>query len=56
MIHAGVLKKFGLYGLIRVALPLIPQDEAQRWVNFVLSFLCLGNILYADWSLCASGT
>jgi NADH-quinone oxidoreductase subunit M len=44
MIHAGVLKKFGLYGLIRVALPLMP-DEAQRWV-YVLSFLCLGNILY----------
>jgi NADH-quinone oxidoreductase subunit M len=44
MIHAGVLKKFGLYGLIRVALPMMP-DEAQRWV-YVLSFLCLGNILY----------
>jgi NADH-quinone oxidoreductase subunit M len=44
MIHAGVLKKFGLYGLIRVALPLMP-DEAQRWV-YALSFLCLGNILY----------
>jgi NADH-quinone oxidoreductase subunit M len=25
MLHAGVLKKFGLYGLIRVALPLLPQ-------------------------------
>ena len=24
MIHAGVLKKFGLYGLIRIALPLMP--------------------------------
>ncbi|MEW6301952.1 MAG: NADH-quinone oxidoreductase subunit M [Verrucomicrobiota bacterium] len=24
MLHAGVLKKFGLYGLIRVALPLLP--------------------------------
>ncbi len=44
MIHAGVLKKFGLYGLIRVALPLMP-DEAQRWIH-VLAFLCLGNILY----------
>jgi NADH-quinone oxidoreductase subunit M len=44
MIHAGVLKKFGLYGLIRVALPLMP-DEAQRWID-VLAFLCLGNILY----------
>jgi NADH-quinone oxidoreductase subunit M len=44
MIHAGVLKKFGLYGLIRIALPLMP-DAAQRWV-YVLSLLCLGNILY----------
>jgi NADH-quinone oxidoreductase subunit M len=25
MLHAGVLKKFGLYGLIRIALPLMPQ-------------------------------
>jgi NADH-quinone oxidoreductase subunit M len=44
MIHAGVLKKFGLYGLIRIALPFMP-DEAQRWAN-ILSVLCLGNILY----------
>src|SRR5208283_4099011 len=44
MLHAGVLKKFGLYGLIRVALPLMPE-EAQHWAN-ALSLLCLGNILY----------
>jgi NADH-quinone oxidoreductase subunit M len=44
MIHAGVLKKFGLYGLIRIALPLMPE-EAKQWV-YVLSALCLGNILY----------
>jgi NADH-quinone oxidoreductase subunit M len=44
MIHAGVLKKFGLYGLIRIALPFMP-DEAQKWV-YILSALCLGNILY----------
>src|SRR5438477_65531 len=25
MLHAGVLKKFGLYGLIRIALPLLPE-------------------------------
>ncbi len=25
MLHAGVLKKFGLYGLLQVALPLLPQ-------------------------------
>ncbi|HVU28657.1 MAG TPA: NADH-quinone oxidoreductase subunit M [Verrucomicrobiae bacterium] len=47
MIHAGVLKKFGLYGLIRIALPLLP-DAAHSWMNF-LSWLCLGNILYVGW-------
>jgi NADH-quinone oxidoreductase subunit M len=44
MLHAGVLKKFGLYGLIRVALPLLP-DGAQNWLP-ILAFLCLGNIFY----------
>ncbi len=44
MIHAGVLKKFGLYGLIRIALPMMP-GEAQNWMT-LLSWLCLGNIIY----------
>jgi NADH-quinone oxidoreductase subunit M len=44
MIHAGVLKKFGLYGLIRIALPMMPA-EAQHWAG-ILAVLCLGNILY----------
>ena len=44
MLHAGVLKKFGLYGLIRIALPLMPQG-AQNWLG-VLAWLCIGNILY----------
>ena len=44
MLHAGVLKKFGLYGLIRIALPLLPAG-AQSWLH-VLALLCLGNILY----------
>ncbi|MGO8836550.1 MAG: complex I subunit 4 family protein [Limisphaerales bacterium] len=47
MLHAGVLKKFGLYGLIRVALPLLPQ-AAQSWMQ-ILAWLCLGNILYVGW-------
>jgi len=47
MLHAGVLKKFGLYGLIRIALPLLPQ-AAHGWMNF-LAWLCLGNILYVGW-------
>jgi NADH-quinone oxidoreductase subunit M len=44
MLHAGVLKKFGLYGLLRIAWPLLPQG-AQSWMP-VLVWLCLGNILY----------
>src|SRR6185503_20005651 len=47
MLHAGVLKKFGLYGLIRIALPLMPNG-AQHWLN-VLALLCLGNILFVGW-------
>ncbi len=47
MLHAGVLKKFGLYGLIRVALPMMPQ-AAQGWMQ-ILAWLCLGNILYVGW-------
>jgi NADH-quinone oxidoreductase subunit M len=47
MLHAGVLKKFGLYGLIRIALPIMPQ-AAEHWLK-VLALLCLGNILYCGW-------
>lgn len=44
MLHAGVLKKFGLYGLIRVALPLLPEG-ARQWV-WLLLILLVGNIIY----------
>ena len=44
MLHAGVLKKFGLYGLIRVAVPLLP-DGMHHWMNLLLILLA-GNILY----------
>ncbi|MEW6158957.1 MAG: NADH-quinone oxidoreductase subunit M [Verrucomicrobiota bacterium] len=47
MLHAGVLKKFGLYGLIRIAIPLLP-DAAQSWMN-IIAVLCLGNILFVGW-------
>jgi NADH-quinone oxidoreductase subunit M len=47
MLHAGVLKKFGLYVLLKVALPLLPEG-AQAWMP-VLLWLCLGNILYCGW-------
>jgi NADH-quinone oxidoreductase subunit M len=44
MLHAGVLKKFGLYGLIRIALPLLPA-AAHSWVQ-VIAWLAIGNIVY----------
>lgn len=44
MLHAGVLKKFGLYGLLRIALPLMP--EAARHWTWLLLILLAGNILY----------
>jgi NADH-quinone oxidoreductase subunit M len=47
MLHAGVLKKFGLYGLIRIALPLVPEGM-HSWLN-VLLVLLLGNILWVGW-------
>src|SRR6266850_6232342 len=47
MLHAGVLKKFGLYALIRIALPLLPGG-AQSWVH-LLAWLCLGNLVYCGW-------
>jgi NADH-quinone oxidoreductase subunit M len=47
MLHAGVLKKFGLYGLIRIAIPMMPLG-AKAWMQ-VLAWLCLGNLLYCGW-------
>ena len=44
MLHAGVLKKFGLYGLLRLALPLLPEG-ARYWTG-LLVVLLLGNIIY----------
>ncbi len=44
MLHAGVLKKFGLYGLLRVAVPLLPEG-AREWSHVLLVLLVL-NILY----------
>jgi NADH-quinone oxidoreductase subunit M len=47
MLHAGVLKKFGLYGLLRVAMPMVP-DGMQAWLTPLLVLL-LGNILWCGW-------
>lgn len=44
MLHAGVLKKFGLYGLMRVALPMTP--DGWREIGWIVGLLLAGNILY----------
>jgi NADH-quinone oxidoreductase subunit M len=44
MLHAGVLKKFGLYGLLQLALPLLPIGM-NAWLTPLLVLL-LGNILW----------
>ncbi len=43
MLHAGVLKKFGLYGLLRLY-PLVPEGLAA-WLEVIIVLL-LGNILW----------
>jgi NADH-quinone oxidoreductase subunit M len=47
MLHAGALKKFGLYALLKIGLPMLPEG-ARSWLP-VLAWLCLGNILYCGW-------
>lgn len=43
MLHAGVLKKFGLYGLIQIAAPLLPLGLGN-WA-YLLAILALCNIV-----------
>ena len=44
MLHAGVLKKFGLYAFIRLALPIFPSAIAKFSTLLLLLLIC--NILY----------
>ena len=44
MLHAGVLKKFGLYGLIQIALPLLPIGM-QHWAWELALLAAFGNVL-----------
>ncbi len=44
MLHAGVLKKFGLYGLIQVGLPLLPAG-ALHWSHPLAWLAVIGNVL-----------
>lgn len=43
MLHAGVLKKFGLYGLLQIGAPLLPVGLAH-WFPW-LAWLALGNVV-----------
>lgn len=45
MLHAGILKKFALYGLIRIAIPML-HDGFTDWLPVMLTLL-IGNFLYA---------
>jgi len=47
MLHAGVLKKFGIYGLIRLGTPYLPEGF-EHW-SVLLQVLLLANILYIGW-------
>ena len=44
MLHAGVLKKFGLYALIQVGLPLLPAGLAH-WAHPLAWLAVVGNVL-----------
>ncbi len=44
MLHAGVLKKFGLYGLIQVGLPLLPAG-ASHWALPLAWVAVMGNVV-----------
>jgi len=44
MLHAGVLKKFGLYGLLRIGMEVAP-DGMAHWLPWICVLL-LGNIIW----------
>lgn len=45
MLHSGVLKKFGLYGLVQIAAPLLPEG-ASHWACWLALLAVGGNVLY----------
>ena len=52
MLHAGVLKKFGLYGILRLVTPIFPPAISEKF-NILLLVLLLGNILYVGFATIA---
>ena len=51
VILAGILLKMGVYGLLRVSFPILPQETL--WFSYALAFLGLVNIIYG--AFCAMG-
>jgi NADH-quinone oxidoreductase subunit M len=51
MLHAGVLKKLGIFLIIRLVITLLPEG-AQFWMP-VVTVLCIVNILYGAWAAMA---
>lgn len=49
MMHSAVLKKFGIYGLLRLLPSVLPLGLAQVWVSETLLWMLLGNILFVGW-------
>ena len=47
MFASGVLKQLGAYGLLRIALPLLPEG-ARHWAPLIAG-LAIVNVLYAGW-------
>jgi len=45
MLHAGILKKFAIYGMIRIAIPMV-HDGFETCLPLILALLA-GNFLYA---------
>ncbi|MEM1057740.1 MAG: NADH-quinone oxidoreductase subunit M [Verrucomicrobiota bacterium] len=54
MMHAGVLKKFGIYGILRVAMPCLdPSGAAWAYWEPWLWVLLLGNVLFVGYTTVA---
>ena len=51
MLHAGVLKKMGIFLIIRLVITLLPEG-AKFWLPLV-AILCVVNILYGAWAAMA---
>lgn len=46
MLHAGVLKKFGIYGLLRLAVPFLPHGTQLQPYLYILMGLLVFNVIW----------